>query len=133
MKTERYRWLLWTIVFALLLLSGCNALNPLCGSARPSPVLSSLSDSTITLSQLQQGFVLTVNGKDFVGASVVVINGKTQSTTYLNSKELQATIAVDLMSAPGTATVTVYTPGGTTGNLGCSSGGTSHALTLTIT
>lgn len=82
---------------------------------------------------MQQGFVLTVNGKDFVAASVVIINGKTQNTTYLNSKQLQATIAVDLMPGPGTATVTVHTPGGTTGDLGCSSGGTSSALTLTIT
>lgn len=133
MRTERSYWLLSAVVSALLLLSGCNALNPLCGSARPAPVLSSLSSTSITLSQMQLGFVLTVNGKDFVGASVVVINGKTQATTYLSSNQLQATIAKDLMPGPGTATVTVHTDGGTTGDLGCSSGGTSSALTLSIT
>jgi hypothetical protein len=121
------------IVAVLLLLSGCNALNPLCRSARPAPVISSLSDSTITLAQVQQGFLLTVNGKDFVAASSVIIDGKTLSTTYQSSRALQATIPTDLMSGPGSAMVTVHTPGGTTGDLGCSSGGTSHALTLTVT
>jgi hypothetical protein len=133
MRTERSLWLLLAIVLTLLILSGCNALNPLCRSARPAPVISSLSDSTITFVQAQQGFLLSVNGKDFVAVSVVVINSRTLSTTYQNSKQLQVTIAADLVTGPGTATVTVHTPGGTTGDLGCSSGGTSKSLTLTIT
>ena len=31
----------------LLLLPGCNALNPLCGSARPVPSLKSISPATV--------------------------------------------------------------------------------------
>ena len=127
------RWPLWAIGIALLLLPGCNALNPLCGSARPAPVITSLSASTITLAQAQQGFVLTVTGKEFVAASVVIINGSTLSTTVQSSKQLQVTIPTDLISGPGTADVTVKTPGGNSTYEGCTSGGTSSALTLTIT
>lgn len=124
---------LWAIVLALLLLPGCNALNPFCGSSRPAPVVSSLSANTITFAQLQQGFLLTVYGKDFVASSVVVINGTTLSTTVQSSQQLQVAIPTNLVSGPGSASVTVNTPAGNSGDLGCSSGGTSSALTLTIT
>jgi hypothetical protein len=127
------RWPLWAIGVALLALPGCNALNPLCGSARPAPVVVSLSASTITLAQAQQGFVLTVTGKEFVAASVVIINGTTLSTTVQSSTQLQVTIPTDLISAPGTADVSVKTPGGNSTYEGCTSGGTSSALSLTVT
>jgi hypothetical protein len=125
--------LLGTPVLTLLFLPGCNALNPLCGSARPVPVIDSLSPSTITFDQVQQGVVLTVNGSQFVSSSVVVINGTTLSTTEVSTQELQATITTAVISGPGTANVTVNTPGGSTGGLGCTSGGTSGTLVLTIT
>lgn len=121
------------VVLALLFLPGCNALNPLCGSARPVPVIGSLSASTITFAQVQQGFVLTVTGKDFVSSSVVVINGTTLTTTVQSNQQLQVTISTEVISGPGTANVTVNTPSGNSGDLGCTSGGTSSALTLTIT
>jgi IPT/TIG domain len=124
---------LWATVLALLFLPGCNALNPLCGSSRPAPVLSSLSANTITFAQMQQGFLLTVYGKNFVAASVVVINGTTLSTTVQSSQQMQVAIPTNLVSGPGSASVTVNTPAGNSGDLGCSSGGTSSALTLTIT
>jgi hypothetical protein len=85
------------------------------------------------VAQAQQGFVLTVIGKKFVSSSVVVINGSTLTTTVTSSTELQATIPTDLISAPGTANVTVHTPGGNSVYEGCTSGGTSSALSLTIT
>ena len=74
-----------------------------------------------------------MNGSDFVASSVVVINGKTLTTTVQSSKLLQVTITTDVISGPGTTNVTVNTPSGNSGNLGCTSGGTSSALTLTIT
>jgi hypothetical protein len=64
---------------------------------------------------------------------VVVINGTTLSTLVTSSQHLQATITTAVISAPGTASVTVNTPSGNSGNLGCTSGGTSRALVLTIT
>jgi len=74
-----------------------------------------------------------VNGSHFVSSSVVVINGTTLSTKVTSTQQLQVTITTALISAPGTANVTVKTPGGTSGDLGCTSGGTSRALVLTIT
>ena len=121
------------LLLALIVLQGCNALNPLCGSARPAPVIGSLSASTITFAEVQQGFLLTVEGSQFVSSSVVVINGTTLSTAILSSQQLQVTITTALISAPGSAEVTVETPSGNSGDLGCTSGGTSHAVVLTIT
>ena len=121
------------LLLALLIFPGCNALNPFCGSARPDPILASLSATTITFAEVQQGFLLTVNGSQFVSSSVVVINGMTLSTTVVSSQQLQVTITAALISAPGTASVTVNTPSGNSGDLACTSGGTSSALTLTIT
>ena len=117
---------------ALLVFQGCNALNPLCGSARPTPIIGSLSASTITFAEVQQGFVLTVNGSQFVSSSVVVINGTAQSTSVTSSTQLKVTITTSVISAPGTTKVTVNTPSGNSGSLGCTSGGTSHVLVLTI-
>jgi hypothetical protein len=121
------------LLCAMLILQGCNALNPLCGSARPSPDIASLSAGIITFSQVQQGFVLTVNGSHIVASSVVLINGTTLTTLVVSSTELQVTLTDTVISGPGTATVTIKTPGGNSSDLGCTSGGTSHALTLTIT
>src|SRR5271170_403659 len=99
------------LVLALLFLPSCNAINPACGSVRPAPVIGSLSPSTITFAQVQQGVVLTVNGSDFVSSSSVVINGKGLTTTEISTQELQATITTAVISGPGTAKVTVNTPG----------------------
>ena len=124
---------LCTLLLVSLVLQGCNALNPACGSARPAPVIGSLSASTITLSEVQQGFVLTVNGSHFVSSSVGVINGTTLNTAVTSSTQLQITITTAVISAAGTANVTVNTPSGNSAYLGCTSGGTSSALVLTIT
>jgi hypothetical protein len=121
------------LLLALLVFQGCNSLNPLCGSARPAPIIGSLSPSTVTLAEVQQGFLLTVNGSQFVSSSVVVVNGTTLSTLATSSQELQATITTAVISAVGTASVTVNTPSGNSGDVGCTSGGTSQALVLTIT
>ena len=125
--------LLSAILLVLLVLQGCNALNPLCGSARPSPITGSLSATSITLAEVQKSFLLTVNGSHFVSSSVVGINGTTLSTQAISSQQLQATITTAVISAAGTASVTVNTPSGNSGDLGCTSGGTSRALILTIT
>ena len=125
--------LLSTLLLAMLVLQGCNALNPLCGSARPAPSLSSLSVTTVTFAQVQQGFVLTVNGSHIVSSSVVVINGTTLITQVLSNSQLQVTLTTAFITGPGTASVTINTPSGNSGNLGCTSGGTSQASALTIT
>src|ERR1700677_2686651 len=125
--------ILGVLMLASLAFQACNSVNPLCGSARPAPVIGSLSASTITLAEVQQGFVLNVYGAKFVSSSVVVINGTNLSTLVLSSTQLQFTITTAVISALGTVDVTVNTPSGNTGDVGCSSGGTSGALVLTIT
>jgi hypothetical protein len=122
------------LLFALLLILACNnALNPLCGSARPVPVTGSLSPSTMSFAQVEQGALLVVNGSNFVSSSLVVINGKTISTTVISDQQLRVTITTGLISGPGTVNVSVHTPSGNSGDLGCTSGGDSSVLELTIT
>lgn len=121
---------LWLVL--LLLLAGCNALNPLCGSARPTPSLESISPSTIVFSKMPPSFIMTVTGSHFVASSVVVFNGATLVTTAISSSELTVNITSSMIPAAGSFKVVVQTPAGNTGDLGCSSGGTSSSLFLTV-
>ncbi len=77
--------------------------------------------------------MIDVYGAQFVSSSVVVINGINLTTQVTSSTQLQFTITAAVISAPGTVNVTVNTPSGNSGDLGCSSGGTSSALVLTVT
>ena len=120
----------WLVV--LLLLPGCNTLNPLCGSARPVPILNSISPKTMAFSQLPSTFVITAIGSDFVSSSVVVFNGATLATGVTNHSQLTATITSSMIPAAGSFNVVVKTPAGNTGDVGCSSGGTSSAQVLTV-
>jgi hypothetical protein len=123
-----------TPLFLILsLLPGCNTLNPLCGSARPKPVISSISPSSIPFAQVMPTFDLTVNGSKFVAASVVSFNGATLPTTVNSSIKLTVTLTSSMIPGPGAYQVAVHTPSGNTGDLGCDSGGNSSTLVLTIT
>jgi len=116
----------------LLLLPGCNSLNPLCGSARPVPILNSISPTTLVFSQLPPSFVIIANGSHFVSSSVVVFNGATLATVVTSNAQLTATITSSMIPAPGRFNVMVKTPAGNTADLGCSSGGTSKGQLLTV-
>lgn len=121
------------VAIASLFLSGCNnTLNPLCGSARPVPSIGSLSPSSVTFSQVQQGTVVTVNGSQFVSASEVLINGKAITATAVSSTQLKVTLTTGVISGPGKVNVSVLTPSGNSGDLGCTSGGKSSVLVLTV-
>ena len=118
---------------ATLILPGCNnTLNPLCGSARPAPVIGSLSPSTVTFAEVQQGVVLTVSGSNFVSSSEAEINSTPLAATVLSSQQLKVKLNTDVISGAGSVKVTVLTPQGNSANLGCTSGGKSSALTLTV-
>jgi hypothetical protein len=121
------------VLLAVLFLAGCNnTLNPLCGSARPAPLIGSLSPSTMSLAQVQQGSVLIVNGSQFVSSSEIVINGKGLSTTVVSTQQLQVTLTTSVISGSGPVDVSVHTPSGNSGDLGCTSGGNSSVLVLTV-
>ena len=121
-------------LLALLLLPGCgnNTLNPFCGSARPAPVIGSLTPSTMTFAEVQQGDTLIVNGSHFVAASQVVIDNTPLSATVVSDQQLKVKLSSDVISGPGTVKVRVLTPSGNSGDVGCTSGGTSSVLILTV-
>ena len=121
------------VVLLLAILPGCNnTLNPLCGSARPVPEIGSLAPSTVTFAQVEQGFMLTVNGKNFVSASQAKVNGNVLAASVLSSTQLKVKLTNDVISGPGSVSVAVTTPSGGSGDVGCSSGGTSTTLTLAV-
>lgn len=121
------------LVLGTFMLLGCsNTLNPLCGSARPVPVIGSISPNSVTYSEVQQGITLTVNGSQFVSSTQVVINKTPLAATVVSSQQLKAKVSSDVIPGPGQVAVMAQTPSGNTGNLGCSSGGTSSALMLTV-
>src|ERR1035437_8569097 len=98
-------------LFALAVsIVGCNnTLNPLCGSARPAPLIGSLSPSTMTFAEVQQGDTLTVNGSHFVAASQVVINTTPLSATVVSDQQLKVKLSSDVISGPGAVKVSVLT------------------------
>src|SRR5215472_12416660 len=73
---------LLTLAFAIV---GCNnTLNPLCGSARPAPLIQSLSPASMTFEDVQHGATLTVNGSQFVSSTEAVINSKSLAATVVS-------------------------------------------------
>lgn len=120
------------LLIVFLVLPGCNGLNPLCTSARPVPILNSISPTTLVFSQLPPSFVLTAKGSQFVSSSVIVFNGTSLTTVVDSSSQLTATVTSSMIPAPGGFNVTVNTPAGNSGDLGCSSGGTSAGRVLTV-
>ena len=120
-------------VLAVLFLPACgNTLNPFCTSSRPAPLIASLAPSTVAFSDIESGVMLTINGSQFVSSSQVVINGKTLGATIVSSEKLKIMLTTGVISGPGSVTVSVSTPSGNTGDLGCTSGGKSSALVLTV-
>jgi hypothetical protein len=120
-------------LLAVLFLPGCNnTLNPFCGSARPVPMIGSLSPSTVDFTQVEQGVVLTVKGAKFVATSQVEINGKPLATSVLSDSQLKVTLTTGVISGSGAVNIMVNTPGGGSGDVGCSSGGNSSTLVLTV-
>ena len=129
----RIRPLPFLSLLGVLLLSGCNnTLNPLCGSARPAPMVGSLAPSTVSFSEVQRGAELIVNGSSFVSSSVVTVESTPLSTTVLSRTQLKVMLTTGVISGPGSVKVAVVTPGGNSANLGCTSGGNSSALILTV-
>jgi hypothetical protein len=133
MPRNQIRKSLFALLPGILFLVGCAALNPLCGTARPKPGLTSLAPNSVSLAQVEQGLLLTVSGSHFYSNSYLLWNGAALPTTVVSSIELQATITTTQISSPGAAQIVVHTPANLSGDLGCDSGGNSAALTFTVT
>ena len=91
--------------------------------SNPVPTLTSLSPGSATAGGA--AFTLTVNGTGFVGGSAVLWNGSARTTTYVSATQLTAAIPAADIATAGTASVAVFT--------GAPGGGTSNALTFSIT
>src|SRR3974390_854674 len=98
------------LMAVVLVLPACNSINPLCGSSRPAPVLSSISPTTVSYSDVQDTFSLSVAGSHFVASSVGVINSVQLATDVTSSTTLMATVGPADISAPGKFQVWVFTP-----------------------
>lgn len=88
----------------------------------PIPTTTSISPTTKIKGSAQ--FTMTVNGTNFVPASVVRRNGADRTTTFVSSTQLTCTIPASDMTSTGTFNITVFNP--TPG------GGTSNAQTFTV-
>jgi len=87
----------------------------------PTPSISSLSPSSVTAGG--PAFTLTVNGSGFLSGSAVNWNGFALVSSFVSGNQLMASVAANLISAQGSASVTVVNPGGLVTN----------AATFTIT
>ena len=97
------------------------SLNGFGDTVYAAPVVTSLSSPTV---QIKNGSVtVQVYGWNFYPASLVVVNGKPQSTTYSSSVQVQATLDSALTDAIGEMLVSVSNPS--------PGGGTSVGLPLT--
>jgi len=116
-----------------LAIVGCNnTFNPLCASARPAPVIGSISPATVPFTQVQNGTTLTITGSNFVSSTEVMIGSKPISAKVISPTKLTVKVNTGVISGPGDVRVAVDTPAGNTGELGCTSGGKSSVLTLTV-
>jgi len=112
-------------IVSLLLLAGCGSgTSP---SSINQPTSSTPTITTISPNSTVAGgaaFTLTINGTNFVAASMVNFGGSAPATTFVNSTQLTAAIPAASIASTGAPAVTVTNPAG---------GGTSKAMYFTIT
>jgi YVTN family beta-propeller protein len=119
-------WLLWPLV----LVCGCgggtspSSINPPTSSgSNPAPTITTISPNSTVAGGA--AFTLTINGTNFVAASMVNFGGSAPATTFVNSTQLTAAIPAASIASTGTPAVTVTNP--------APGGGTSKAINFTIT
>ena len=115
-------------IVSLLLLAGCGGgtspspINqPTSSGSNPTPTITTISpNSTVAGST---AFGLTINGTNFVAASVVNFGGSALATTFLSSTQLLAAITAASVASTGTLAVTVTNPGTNISQTTTSNGG----------
>ena len=102
----------------LILIAGLLTLGLACGYSKPAtmaaqagarPAIKTLNPA----SQLSGGseFLLTVNGAGFASDAVINFGGTAQTTKFVSSTQLTATISGSAIMSAGTLAVTVTNPG----------------------
>lgn len=98
----------WAV--SILLLAGGLAIPSVAAAtSNPVPFLNPLVPDAAAPGST--AFTLTVTGTGFVIGSTVNWNGSSRTTTFISSSKLTVAILASDVSAPGTATVTVTSPG----------------------
>ena len=88
--------------------------------ANPVPQAESLSPSSVTAGSTAQ--LLDVNGVNFNGTSIILLNGAAVPTTFVSKILLQTTLPASALTAGAVLNIAVSNPGG----------GTTPALTFTV-
>ena len=127
-KAALVRMLLILGMISVSLLAGCadNAAKPPAPSPTPNPTPAIATISPASAQAGSASFTLTVNGTNFISASVINFGGTPLATTFVNATQLTAAVPAADVALAGTMTVVTVTnpaPGG----------GTSNGANFTIT
>ena len=129
MKSKSFCYAICAL-FLMLAVSGLASCGG--GSAKeqapPPPANQTPTITTISPNSAIAGgaaFTLTINGTNFVAASMVNFGGSTPATTFVNSTQLTAAIPAASIVSTGAPAVIVTNP--------APGGGTSNAINFTIT
>ena len=111
--------LLVSVSVNIAFLAGCGGGTASTLSGRnPIPAITTISPTSIVAGSAA-GFTLTVNGANFMAASMVNFGGTTLTATFVSSTQLTAAIPAAAIASAGTAAVIVTNPapGGGNSNL----------------
>jgi DNA-binding beta-propeller fold protein YncE len=109
-------------IASLLCLTGCGAAPPVTSQPNPVPTVTTISPNNAIPGAA--AFTLTVNGTNFVAASIINFGGAATATTFVSSAQLTAAIPAAAVASAGTPAVTVTNP--------APGGGASNVLSFTI-
>jgi 6-phosphogluconolactonase len=113
-------------IVSLVFFAGCgggNSQSSQGGGSNPTPTITTISPTSTAAGGA--AFTLTINGTNFVAASMVDFGGAARTTTFVNSTQLTAAIPAASIASTGTLSVTVTNP--------APGGGTSNPLSFTVT
>jgi hypothetical protein len=119
LTVERFPALM--LLFSLVFLTGCgggsgNGSSTPPPQNNPVPAVVSLNPNSADVGA--PAFTLIVDGLNFASGAAIQWNGRSITTAYVNSSELQAQITAADVASAGTATVSVINPAPGGGNSG---------------
>ncbi|HLW83251.1 MAG TPA: beta-propeller fold lactonase family protein [Candidatus Acidoferrales bacterium] len=111
-------------IASLVFLAGCGrgTTSTVKANPNPTPTITTISPNSAVAGGAP--FTLTINGTNFVAASMVNFGGTALTTTFVSSAQLTAAIPATAIASASTAIVTVTSP--------APGGGTSNAVNFTI-